>query len=330
MTAFREAEQVFTGVNATSITIPVPATAVAGDLMIALINGGPETITTFPAGWTHIPGSPFVQAGPPDNNFTVMTKVHSDGGPEPADYTWVRNANFTPIGGAIVAFEDAVLDFINIAGANVGYPLGQTPLYNGNDISSLFYFTAIGITGEYYLAGASVIDPSPTFTEVVDVNNNGNGGHIQAQFGPAVGPGLQTVDINLSAAAPATAHSWTMLGLRSAMPATRGIVDVVPANTPQGPALDTPISFGVVGPVNIESLGVAIRYLRDPNYYVIYELDEFTARYAFGSSVSGMGTTRVDFTVFETGGWRGDLLDLRVFGIDADGVKFLYNVLEAP
>lgn len=107
------------------------------------------------------------------------------------------------------------------------------------------------------------------------------------------------------------------------------ITNVAPPNTPEGPDLALPISFSAERPGNnLESLGVAIRYIRDPLFYVIYETDGFTPRYAHDSSVANMGTPQVDFTIFEYGGWRGRIAEIRVFGIDDVGVPFVADVLE--
>ena len=107
------------------------------------------------------------------------------------------------------------------------------------------------------------------------------------------------------------------------------ITNVSPPNTPEGPDLALPISFSVLGSMgNVEGLGVAIRYIRDPLFYVIYATDAFSTKYEPDSSVANIGTPQVDFTIFEFGGWRGRIAEIRVFGIDQIGVPFVFDVLE--
>ena len=98
---------------------------------------------------------------------------------------------------------------------------------------------------------------------------------------------------------------------------------ITPAPGPSGPPLDQPISFTVDSGVNIESVALSVRYLRDPLTYVIFETDVFTPPYEPDSSVAGLGTVQVTFTIFEFGGWRGDILTLEAFGIEAGGALFV-------
>ncbi len=327
MTAvFRDSSGTFSGINATSITVAVPAGVVEGDLMIAFINMGPSPLITAPAGWEHVAGSPHFQDETTDNHFSIMTRTADAGDESGGVYQWTRASQFTPIGGVIAAFQDADIVFLNIDGERDSHPAMTSPLYSGVDVNSDLYLTALAISGEWFLGGNSIISPSDMFTEIEDVNFDGNGGHTQVQYRTAISPGAQSIDVNLTASIATSTHSWVMMGLGTAFP--RGIINVSPPNAPEGVDLDQPVSFSVVGPANIESLGLSVRYLRDPNTYVIYETDDFTAKYAPESSVAGLGTTKVDFTAFEFGGWRGDILDMTIFGIDADGVKFLFSVLE--
>ena len=105
--------------------------------------------------------------------------------------------------------------------------------------------------------------------------------------------------------------------------------NIVPPMTPAGVDLALPLAFRVNGNGNnILSVGVAIRYIRDPLTYVIFETDAFTPRYLPDSSVSGVGTPAVNFSVFEFGGWRGRLLSMQVFGIDSAAELFVLDVLE--
>lgn len=110
---------------------------------------------------------------------------------------------------------------------------------------------------------------------------------------------------------------------------TATLINIAPPVTPQGIDLSLPQSFSVDGGAfNIESVVVAIRYIRDPLTYVLFETDGFTPKYAPDSSVASLGTTQVDFTVFEFGGWRGRILSMTVFGIDSNADPFALDVLE--
>lgn len=93
--------------------------------------------------------------------------------------------------------------------------------------------------------------------------------------------------------------------------------------SPAGPPIDQPIAFKVNNNLDILSIGISIRYLRDPHTYVIFETDVFTRSYEALSTASNLGTTSVSFDIFEFGGWRGEILAIEVFGIDALGTKFV-------
>ncbi len=104
------------------------------------------------------------------------------------------------------------------------------------------------------------------------------------------------------------------------------IVDIVPTITPAGIDITQPLSFAVSAAIDIISVGVSVRYLRDKNTYMIYTHTGFAPRYAAVSSVSGIDTKRIDFTVFEFNGWRGEIRNLDIFGIDLDSTKFLFSL----
>ena len=330
--AFRDSSGVVTGVNVTSILVPVPAGVVEGDLMIAFINLGPQTSTGVPAGWTHVAGSPHQTVGGfLNNNLLVMTRIADVVDEAGTSYTWNRVIQFSPIGGVIVAYSEAleVLDYLTISGHEVAHTSGDIE-YVDTDVAAAIQLTAVALTGEWTLGPNSVVTASPGFAEREDVVNVGNGGHLQVQDRPSPGPSPFAEPITFSlSGVPSGVHSFVTLGIGTlVLFAEHAIIDVSPANTPAGPNLALPISFSAVGPENLESLGVAIRYIRDPNFYVIYETDVFTPRYAPDSSVANMGTTKVDFTIFEFGGWRGRIAEIRVFGIDAAGDPFIQDVLK--
>lgn len=112
-------------------------------------------------------------------------------------------------------------------------------------------------------------------------------------------------------------------------PATPEIANVNPANSPSGLPISTSLAFDLLAANNIEAVGVAVQYRSTAEYFMAYELDEFTAVYAPVSSVGGIGTTAVSFTLFEFDGWRDRVRSIVVFGIDSAAQKFVLEVLEA-
>jgi len=333
MTAtFRDSSGVVTGVNVTSIIVPVPAAVLEGDLMIAIINLGPQVSTGVPAGWAHVVGSPHQTIGGfLNNDLIVMTRVADAGDEVGANYTWNRALQFSPIGGVIIAYSDAdpVLDYLSITGHDVGHSNGD-PEYIDTDIAAEIQLTAVALTGEWSLGPSSIIIASPGFTEREDVVFIGNGGHLQVQDRLSPGPGAFSEPISYSlAGAPPGTHSILTLGIGNAPPvyAEIEIIDL----DPSGPAaipVSSAVSFSLVGPANFVTVGVSLLYRSDPNRYIVYETDGFTAPYTAGSSVAGIGTNQVDFTLAEFGSWRDRVASITVFGIDAAGTVFSLEAIE--
>src|SRR6202022_337123 len=79
--AFRSASSAETGAGAATITVPVPAGTVAGDVMLATVDAEGSTAITAPAGWTVV-----VDAASSMGWRQVYWRVATSS--EPASYDW--------------------------------------------------------------------------------------------------------------------------------------------------------------------------------------------------------------------------------------------------
>lgn len=242
---YRSSAQTETADNQSSISIALPAGVVDGDLLIAMINLGPEGLDSAPADWTHVDGSPYRNTGGGrDNNFVVMTKVASS---ETGPYVWTRTTSDPmEIQGSLHAFYNATLEFARISAQYDTVAAGVNEnFYSSGNISSELVVTGISISDSWW-SGTSLISPTKGFTEIDD-SSSAIDGHLQVQYGPVTITdeidrlGVVGVDLNLSGVTPTSAFTTVILGIKG--PATRsyklnnvwrGLFDTVPVSHTQG------------------------------------------------------------------------------------------------
>lgn len=247
---YRSSTQTETAASQTNISITLPAGVVDGDLLIAMINLGTAGLSTAPAGWAHVQGSPHLNTGSAtENNFVVMTKVASS---ETGPYLWVRDAaDLMEIQGSIHAFYNATLETAAVSPFYDTVTTGvNSNVYSSVNISSDLVVTGIAISDSWW-SGTSLILPSDGFTEIDD-SSSAIDGHLQVQYGPVPSidgnsaPDSIAVDLNLAGVTPTSAFTTVVLGLKG--PATRsykltnvwrGLFDTVPVDH----AVGTPVFF---------------------------------------------------------------------------------------
>lgn len=103
-------------------------------------------------------------------------------------------------------------------------------------------------------------------------------------------------------------------------------LNIAPAPSALGVPRSTPISFDLVSTNPIDFVVLVARYKTDQRRFMVYETDGFVAPFSDVSTISGIGTGTVQVAVFEPGGWRSELRELRAIGIDASGVLFDVDV----
>ena len=103
------------------------------------------------------------------------------------------------------------------------------------------------------------------------------------------------------------------------------ITNLDPPLAPAGFPRTSPISFDLASDGGAIDFAVLfVRFMSDVRQHVIYESDGFTVPYASASSVTGDGTETVSFSIFEFGGWRDRIYELRAVAF-ADGELFRIN-----
>lgn len=103
-------------------------------------------------------------------------------------------------------------------------------------------------------------------------------------------------------------------------------LNISPEPNPLGIPRTSPVSFDIVSTSIISFIMVLVKFKARKERLVVYETDGFVGQFIPLSTISGLGTNTVTFSVFEFGGWRDDIRELRVIGIDTDGIKFDLDV----
>lgn len=332
--AFRDSDSAVTAINQTDIIVPVPAGVVDGDLMIAIVNLGPQSLLTAPAGWSHITDSPRQQDETVDNYLVVMTKIASS---EPANYTWARSAShLRKITGSIVAFSDAVLDFSSMGGEKVSVagntiPSGTTMFYVGGSATDdvEFALTAISLDLRWEDGGSSKIDTTEGFTELHDLVE-ADTGQLQIQYTSLVSGGSVDYDINLNLVSTNTSYNFLTLGIKGASPASnvyrlnnvwRGLFDTAVEDH----AIDeTAFFFGITG---VARKMTQKKFVCDGGEIVLY-----TQPHEVGVATGGAPTKQFNGLVFsrrDQRPTRPTSFMLRNDGADAEAseqeVDYAYN-----
>lgn len=102
------------------------------------------------------------------------------------------------------------------------------------------------------------------------------------------------------------------------------ITNISPVLSPSGFPRTSPISFDVESDAGvIDWVSVSIQYTRDSKQYVIFEGDVFTESYDSPSTVGGLGTTSIAFSLFEFGGWRDRIYKIQVTAFSDDTIARL-------
>ena len=238
---YRSSVQTETAVSQTSISITLPAGVVDDDLLVAMINLGTAGLSTTPAGWAHVQGSPYVNTGGgTDNNFVVMTKVAAS---ETGPYVWTRDAaDLMEIQGSVHAFSNATLENATMSAYYDTLPTGVNKrMYAAGNTSAELVVTGIAISDSWW-SGSSLILPTDGFTEIDD-SATAIDGHMQVQYGPVpINDGSDRldsiiVDLNLAGVTPTSAFTTVVLALKG--PSTRsykltnvwrGLFDTLPVD----------------------------------------------------------------------------------------------------
>lgn len=107
-------------------------------------------------------------------------------------------------------------------------------------------------------------------------------------------------------------------------------LNIDPAPSALGVPRDTPVSFDIVSIDPIDFISVVARYKSDRRRFMVYETDAFVTPFGDVSTISGVGTPTVQLSVFEPGGWRGEIRELRAIGADVTGRAFDIDVTKIP
>ncbi|MEW6469940.1 MAG: T9SS type A sorting domain-containing protein [Bacteroidota bacterium] len=165
--------------NSASVTIPIPAGVVQGDVMIAAIhhgwcNNGPAVIA--PNGWTLINYTSNTGSGCGSSNTTIQlaTFYKVAGASEPANYTFTGNSSNQAYVGGIVAYS----------GVNTANPIHMNSNNGAQDACNNLLATGFTTTqpctrlvAVFFCSvnnSATNIVPQNSLTERVDVSTTGN------------------------------------------------------------------------------------------------------------------------------------------------------------
>lgn len=206
--AFRGAAQT-TAPNATTVTVPVPAGTVKGDVMIAIVGAKAESQTTVmaPAGWT------VVLSNSDPANFMTVTSYKRVASAEPVSYIWTINVA-SSVHAAIFSYSGVdTSNPVDTSGGTVGSAETTTP-------TSPSITTTVGKAWviSLFVAGdplTTITAPSGYASRQTSLANLGAGHADKALSSPpgATGPAVWTMD-------PATNWIAQQIAIRPAASAT--------------------------------------------------------------------------------------------------------------